>query len=104
MARCPAPPISRNSAHSAGCLARSAIHQYFDQLERLRNDYFYFSPDLDEAHARFDAVTLERAYGDLLATLTAVLHGADFVEVPHEEINRAHREHALVQVEVRAPL
>ena len=79
-------------------------HQYFDQLERLRNDYFYFSPDLDEVHARFDAATLERAYHDLVATLTSVLHGADFVEVPHEEINRAHREHALVQVDIRAPL
>jgi hypothetical protein len=79
-------------------------HQYFDQLERLRNDYFYFSPDLDEAHAQFDAATLDRAYGDLVTTLASVMHGADFVEVPHHEINSAHREHALVQVDVRAPL
>lgn len=79
-------------------------HQYFDQLERLRNDYFYFRPELDQVHARFDAVTLERAYGDLVATLTAVLHDANFVEVAHEDINRAHRERALVQVEVQAPL
>lgn len=79
-------------------------HQYFDQLERLRNDYFYFSPDLDRLHPRFDESTLDAAYTDLVRTLTAVLHNADFIEVPHEEINRAHREHALVQVEVRAPL
>jgi uncharacterized protein DUF3754 len=79
-------------------------HQYFDQLERLRNDYFYFSPELDEVHSRFDAATLDRVYSDLVATLTDVLHGADFVEVGHDEINRAHREHALVQVDIRAPL
>jgi hypothetical protein len=100
------PGVAEQENFRTFCRLLGAIyhHQYFDQLERLRNDYFYFSPDLDEAHARFDTVTLERAYGDLLVTLTAVLHGADFVEVPHEEINRAHREHALVQVEVRAPL
>jgi hypothetical protein len=79
-------------------------HQYFDQLERLRNDYFYFRPELDQVHERFDAATLEQAYGDLVSTLTSVLHGADFVEIAHEEIGRAHREHTLVQVDVRAPL
>jgi len=91
----------RTFCHQLGAIYH---HQYYDQLERLRNDYFYFSPDLDEVHARFDAVTLERAYGDLITALIEVLHGADFVEVPHEEINRAHRDHALVQVDVRAPL
>ena len=38
------------------CRLLGAIYhyEYFDQLERLRNDYFYFSPELD-GHARFDA-------------------------------------------------
>ncbi len=78
-------------------------YQYFDQLERLRNDYFYFSPDTD-GHARFDSATVERAYGDLIDALTKVLHGANFVEVPHEEIERAHREHGIVRVNIKAPL
>ena len=87
------------------CKLLGAIYhyQYFDQLERLRNDYFYFSPDT-EGHARFDSATVERAYGDLIEALTKVLHGANFIEVQHEEIERAHREHGIVRVNIRAPL
>ena len=56
------------------CRLLGAIYhyQYFDQLERLRNDYFYFSPDTD-GHARFDSATVERAYGDLIDALTKVI-------------------------------
>ena len=87
------------------CRLLGAIYhfEYFDQLERLRNDYFYFSPDLDD-HARFDSATVERAYGDLIDALTKVLHGANFVEVPQDEIERAHREHGIVRVNIKAPL
>ena len=87
------------------CRLLGAIYhyQYFDQLERLRNDYFYFSPDTD-GHARFDSATVERAYGDLIDALTKVLHGANFVEVRQEEIERTHREHGIVRVNIRAPL
>jgi predicted transcriptional regulator YdeE len=87
------------------CKLLGAIYhfQYFEQLERLRNDYFYFSPDTD-GHARFDSATVERAYTDLIDALTKVLHGANFVEVSHEEIERAHREHGIVRVNIRAPL
>jgi hypothetical protein len=87
------------------CRLLGAIYhyQYFDQLERLRNDYFYFSPDTD-AQARFDSTIVERAYRDLVDALTKVLHGANFVEVSQEEIERAHREHGIVRVNIRAPL
>lgn len=87
------------------CRLLGAIYhyEYFDQLERLRNDYFYFSPDLDH-HARYDSATVQRAYGDLIDALTKVLHGANFIEVPHEEIERAHREHGIVRVNIQAPL
>jgi hypothetical protein len=87
------------------CRLLGAIYhyQYFDQLERLRNDYFYFSPDTI-GHARFDSATVERAYGDLIDALTKVLHGANFVEVPHEEIEHAHREHAIIRVNISAPI
>ena len=33
-----------------------------------------------------------------------MLHGANFIEVPHEEIERAHREHGIVHVNIKAPL
>ena len=87
------------------CRLLGAIYhyEYFDQLERLRNDYFYFSPDLDN-RAGFDSATVERAYGDLIDALTKVLHGANFVEVTQDEIERAHREHGIVRVNIKAPL
>jgi hypothetical protein len=74
-------------------------HQYFDRLDRLRSDYFYFNPDLD-SHARFDPATLECIYRDLSDALMQVLHGANFVEVPRQEIDRAHREQAIVRVNI----
>jgi hypothetical protein len=77
-------------------------YEYFDRLERLRNDYFYFSPDTDSRRGLSDAA-LERAYRELIETLKGVLHNANFIEIPHDEINQAHREHALVQVTVEAP-
>jgi hypothetical protein len=88
------------------CRLLGAIYhyQYFERLERLRNDYFYFSPDLDASHTQFDAATLERAYTELIETCKTVLDSANFVEIPHDEVHRAHREHALVPVEVAAPL
>ena len=87
------------------CRLLGAIYhyEYFDRLERLRNDYFYFNPETD-GPARFDSATAERAYGDLIDALTNVLHGANFVEVPHEEIERAHREHGIVRISIKAPL
>ena len=87
------------------CRLLGAIYhyQYFDQLERLRNDYFYFSPDRDDS-VRFDSATVERVYRDLIEALIRVLHGANFVEVPHDEIQRAHRDHGIVRVNIEAPL
>jgi hypothetical protein len=87
------------------CRLLGAIYhyRYFDQLEKLRNDYFYFSPDLAAVHARFDARTVQHAYRELVDTLIEVLQGANFTEIPHHEIDQAHREHALVQVDLVAP-
>jgi hypothetical protein len=87
------------------CRMLGAIYhyEYYDQLERLREDYFYFDPETD-GHNRADAATLERAYRDLIVALTGALHDANFIEVPHEEIERAHREDALVRVKIHASL
>ena len=84
-------------------LLGAILHQrFFDRLEKLRDDYFYFSPDVDHRPG-VDAATIERAYRELIETLVGVLSNANFTEIPHEEINQAHREHALVQVDLVAP-
>src|SRR5262245_11151971 len=87
------------------CRVLGAIfhYEYFERLEKLRQDYYYFNPELDR-HARINTADLERTYGDLIESFTAVLKGANFVEVSHEEIARASRESVLVTVELRAPV
>ena len=87
------------------CRLLGAIYhyEYFDQLDRMRNDYFFFNPEHD-GHARFDRAIVERAYQDMMAALTQVLHGANFIEVTHEEIDRAHREDAIIRVNLQVSL
>jgi hypothetical protein len=87
------------------CRLLSAVYhyEYFDRLERLRYAYFYFNPEL-QAQARFKPEAVESAYRELVELFVAVLKGANFVEVTHEEIERAHREDAEVRVELRAPI
>ena len=84
-------------------LAAVYHYEYFDRLEKLRHAYYYFNPELT-AHARFSADAVDRAYAELVESLTAVLKGANFVEVSHEEIERAHRESVAVTRRDRAPL
>jgi hypothetical protein len=84
-------------------LAAIYHYEYFDRLEKLRHAYYYFNPELP-AHAKLTPGALESAYAELLESFVAVLKGANFVEVPHDEIERAHRESAEVTVETRAPL
>jgi hypothetical protein len=87
------------------CRMLGAIYhyEYYDQLERLREAYFYFDPETD-GHGRADRATIERAYRDLIVALTGALHDANFIEVAHEDIERAHREDALVRVKIHASL
>jgi Protein of unknown function (DUF3754) len=78
-------------------LAAIYHYEYFDRLERLRHDYFYFNPEV-EPHAGFDRAALETAYAELMSSFAAVLKGANFVEVPHAEIQDAHRSQGTVGV------
>jgi uncharacterized protein DUF3754 len=78
-------------------------YEYFERLEVLRKDYYYFNPELDR-HARIKVENVERAYGELITSFTAVLKGANFIEVSHEEIERAHRESVLVNVNLSTPI
>ncbi|HLH90834.1 MAG TPA: TMEM143 family protein [Xanthobacteraceae bacterium] len=77
-------------------------YEYLDRLEGLRNDYYYFNPDLPH-NAPVDPQTLARAHDGLVATLTAALAKADFVEVTREEIARSHEEHPVLNVKVALP-
>src|SRR5580704_10847936 len=75
---------------------------YFDQLEKLRDDYYYFNPELDES-SHVDAETLERLHIDFDATLGDALKDANFIEVPHTDIAHAHSQRHLLQVEIDTP-
>jgi Protein of unknown function (DUF3754) len=87
------------------CDMLAAIYHfdYFKMLERLRNDYYYFSPEV-APHAAPDRAALDRCYGDLVQSLEEVLKDANFIELPHAEIGAAHRRRAGHRVEVEAPL
>lgn len=84
-------------------LAAILHYEYFAQLERLRDDYFYFDPEV-APHGQFDDDAYERAYADLIQSLERTLADANFVEISHAEIAQAHRGRVLLPVEVEAPL
>jgi hypothetical protein len=77
-------------------------YEYFDRLETLRNDYFYFNPDLPHDMA-VDPAVLARAHDEMAATLVGVLREADFVEVAPDELARSHRERHMLKVEIAIP-
>ena len=95
--------IATSSANSAACSARSITMSITTSSKACATSYFYFDPESD-GHSRADSATLERAYRDLIIALTGVLHDANFIEVAHEEIERAHRDDALVRVKIHASL
>jgi hypothetical protein len=84
-------------------LASIFHYEYFAALERLRNDYYYFNPEI-APHPTMDADALEASYEDLLQSLEAVLARANFVELPHADIDEAHRRRSILRVKVTAPL
>ncbi|MGJ4943186.1 TMEM143 family protein [Bradyrhizobium sp. HKCCYLS1011] len=90
----------RQFAHILGAILHQ---QYFDELDRLRQTYFYFDPDIGRA-AHLSADALDAAYRGLSDEFVRVLTEANFVEIKHEEILRAFTEHALVRVKIKAPL
>jgi hypothetical protein len=96
---------AQRAAFRQVCRLLAAIYhyEYFAQLERLRDDYFYFNPEI-EPHERFDQAALERAYADLVESLTTVLADANFIEMSHAEIEEAHRRRSVMRVEIEAPL
>lgn len=75
-------------------------YQYFEELERLREVYFHFDPELDP-RACGPAPDLEAAYRILSDEFVRVLTEANFVEIAHDEIMRAFTEHARVRVKIK---
>lgn len=78
-------------------------YEYFEWLEKLRDDYYYFNPDSD-AEARPDGQTLERTRAELLETLDRVLKGANYKELPIEEIEKAHADRPILRVKVETTM
>ena len=74
-------------------------YEYSDTLDRLRDDYYYFNPEI-AGHAAADRAKSEHAYDDLIRSLDKVLKDANFEELPHEDVV-AHRKRT-VPVEVKA--
>jgi Protein of unknown function (DUF3754) len=81
--------------------ALSAIfhYRYFDELDRLREAYFDFDPDVDPKARK--ANDLDAAYRTLSDEFIRVVTEANFSEIPHDEIIRAFAEHALVRVKIK---
>jgi hypothetical protein len=77
-------------------------YEYLDRLEALRNDYYYFNPDLPHDMA-VDPQTLARTHDELVATLVGVLTEADFIEVMPDELARSHQERHVLNIEIALP-
>jgi len=83
-------------------LAAIYHYEYFERLERLRNDYYYFDPDLPSG-VTTTPETLAREHDELVATLIGVLAKADFVEVMPDDLARSHEERPVLKVAVELP-
>src|SRR5262249_6111322 len=75
-------------------------YEYSETLDRLRDDYYYFSPEI-AGLATTDRAKRDCTYEDLVQSLDKVLKDANFEELPHEDITDAHRRRT-VPVEVKA--
>jgi hypothetical protein len=78
-------------------------YEFFETLEALRNDYYFFNPEMDP-NGRFDAEALEQARADLGEKLAAVLKKANYVLVPLEEVSQTSTAGRFVRVAVETPL
>jgi hypothetical protein len=84
-------------------LAAILHYQYFEELDRLREAYFDFDPELDP-QAGGPVKDLDAAYRSLSEEFIRVLTEANFIEISHDEITRAFAERALVRVKIKAPV
>jgi hypothetical protein len=78
-------------------------YEYLEELDRLRETYFYFDPEIDP-HEFGSAKDLSAAYQALSDEFVRVLTEANFIEISHEEITKAFAERARVRVKIKAPV
>jgi hypothetical protein len=78
-------------------------YEYLEELDRLRETYFYFDPEIDP-HEFGSAKDLNAAYQELSDEFVRVLTDANFIEVSHAEITKAFAEGARVRVKIKAPV
>lgn len=78
-------------------------YEYFEWLEKLRDDYYYFNPD-SAADTLPDHQTLENARVELQETLERVLKGANYKELSLEEIEKAHADRPVLRVKVKTTM
>jgi Protein of unknown function (DUF3754) len=96
-----ADPVERELFWRFARTLRTICHyEYSETLDRLRDDYYYFNPEV-AGHTAADRVKSDCAYDDLIRSLDKVLKDANFEELPHEEVADAHRKRT-VSVEVKA--
>src|SRR5262249_28751939 len=85
-------------------LLGSIFHfESFAGLEQLRDDYFYFNPEL-QTQSQLAPHALADKRRDLAQTLHAVLKKANYEEISHQKVEEAHSQRRLLRVRVRAPL
>ena len=87
------------------CQLLGSIYHFesFAGLERLRDDYYYFNPELGALHPLAkDALAARR--DDLDRTLDEVLKKANYELISHKEVEEAHNQRHMLRVEVRASL
>jgi Protein of unknown function (DUF3754) len=96
-----ADPAERDLFRRFARTLRTICHyKYSETLDRLRDDYYYFSPEVG-GHTAVDLAKSDRAYDDLIRSLDKVLKDANFEELPHENVADAHRKRT-VPVAVKA--
>ena len=96
-----ADPAERELFQRFARTLRTICHyEYSETLDRLRDDYYYFNPEI-AGHAAADRAKSNCAYDDLIRSLDKLLKDANFEELPHEDVADAHRKRT-VPVEVRA--
>jgi hypothetical protein len=78
-------------------------YQYLEELDRLRDIYFQFDPEIDPKNYG-PAGDIDAAYRILSDEFVRVLTDANFIEISHDEIMRAFAERARVRVKIKAPL
>ena len=96
-----ADPAERELFRRFARTLRTICHyEYSETLDRLRDDYYYFNPEI-AGHAAADRAKSDCAYDDLIRSVDKLLKDANFEELPHEDVADAHRKRT-VPVEVRA--